>query len=431
MDSDWAIHDVDSNVSSRAVTSREPLSDEGYLAIVIYLSVLGVVATAGNVTVLLVILCQRRALRKMQNVLLVNMAAVDLAISVTAYPFTAAASSYKRWIFGDFACQLGGFLVFMLSMVSMDTLTLIAIFRYILVCKPKRHDLLTVKSSKRAVLLSWAHSSLWTVMPLLGWSRYVPEPFLTACSLDWTCPGTASLIYVLTTFLTCYLLHLTIIVFCYFSIWTMSRRLTFGAQNASSCSGEGGEGGGGGVGRGGGGGRRGGGGGGGGGGPVMTMRLEEVLWRHKMETERGVTRMCAVMVTAYLVCWTPYAILSLLATMGGVTLPTTLTTLPTMFAKLSCALNPIIYALMSEKFRRVLLGMIAVWRPKQPPGRNRVATTDIELRDGIGVGTTTTMTPQGQAKGGGVVREYRGDITNQGIYIGNLSQALKAQPSVF
>ena len=84
--------------------------------------------------------------------------------------------------------------------------------------------------------------------------------------------------------------------------------------------------------------------------------------------------MCAAMIATFLICWTPYAALSVVA-MCGVHLPTAVTTLPTMFAKLSCSLNPIIYAFMSSKFRQCL----AALPPWIPRSQNRVATAVLQV----------------------------------------------------
>ena len=105
------------------------------------------------------------------------------------------------------------------------------------------------------VVATWVHAVVWTALPLLGWNRYVLEPFSTSCSIDWQGSGFGDVSYVVLTILTCYVLHTVVIVFCYACILSRSRRLTFGARFDSSL-----------------------------------VRLEEVLWHHKVQTERGVTK---------------------------------------------------------------------------------------------------------------------------------------------
>nr|KAG5706788.1 hypothetical protein BaRGS_004123 [Batillaria attramentaria] len=60
--------------------------------------------------------------------------------------------------------------------------------------------------------------------------------------------------------------------------------------------------------------------------------------------------MCACMMAAFFVCFMPYIVLSLVSA-AGYELDIQISTLPTMFSRLSCATNPVIYVFMSSKFR--------------------------------------------------------------------------------
>nr|KAG5706784.1 hypothetical protein BaRGS_004119 [Batillaria attramentaria] len=99
----------------------------------------------------------------------------------------------------------------------------------------------------------------WTALPLFGWNSYVPEPFLTSCTIQWAAETLLSKSYIVLTVFTCYLLPVSVVVFCYTSILHKSRKLTFGARKNSSM-----------------------------------VRLEEVLWHHKVKTERRVTKVNCV-----------------------------------------------------------------------------------------------------------------------------------------
>ncbi|KAK7497289.1 hypothetical protein BaRGS_00011583 [Batillaria attramentaria] len=254
-----ATEDILNNVSSRVHTPPPPLPQEAYLAMGVYLVILGGVAFCGNFTVLLVIVCQKKALMKLLNILLVNMALVDLLVTITAYPITAIACFHGRWVFGEVMCWVSGFFVFSLRMVSMNTLTFIAVFRYILVCRPSLHHLLRLQTAKPVLIASWVHAVFWTALPLFGWNSYVPEPFLTSCTIQWAAETLLSKSYIVLTVFTCYLLPVSVVVFCYTSILHKSRKLTFGARKNSSM-----------------------------------VRLEEVLWHHKVKTERRVTKVNCV-----------------------------------------------------------------------------------------------------------------------------------------
>ncbi|KAL0178485.1 hypothetical protein M9458_027379, partial [Cirrhinus mrigala] len=66
--------------------------------------------------------------------------------------------------------------------------------------------------------------------------------------------------------------------------------------------------------------------------------------------EKKVAVMFLMMISCFLVCWTPYAVVSMLEAFGreSVVSPT-VAIIPSFFAKSSTAYNPVIYAFMSRK----------------------------------------------------------------------------------
>lgn len=61
-----------------------------------------------------------------------------------------------------------------------------------------------------------------------------------------------------------------------------------------------------------------------------------------------------VMIGCFLICWSPYAFISLWAALVAPP-PAWLSPFPTFFCKASCALNPIIYTLTNSTFRNALM----------------------------------------------------------------------------
>uniref|UniRef100_A0A8C3HA40 Opsin 3 n=1 Tax=Chrysemys picta bellii TaxID=8478 RepID=A0A8C3HA40_CHRPI len=75
--------------------------------------------------------------------------------------------------------------------------------------------------------------------------------------------------------------------------------------------------------------------------------------------EKKVAKMCFLMISTFLICWMPYAVVSLLVASGYGNLVTpTVAIIPSFFAKSSTAYNPVIYIFMSRKFRRCLLQLL-------------------------------------------------------------------------
>lgn len=71
------------------------------------------------------------------------------------------------------------------------------------------------------------------------------------------------------------------------------------------------------------------------------------------KAQKRVNVMVGFMITAFMVAWTPYAIVSLLETFaeenGGYYVPPDLATIPSLFAKGSIVFNPLIYGVFNTQ----------------------------------------------------------------------------------
>ena len=99
-------------------------------------SVIAVVGTVGNLMVIFVI-CSRRAMRTTVNVLLLNLACSDLLFLVVCVPFVAYHFAADDWAFGDLMCKLSQFLLYVTVYVTMYTLLLVAVVRYLTIVYPR------------------------------------------------------------------------------------------------------------------------------------------------------------------------------------------------------------------------------------------------------------------------------------------------------
>ena len=74
--------------------------------------------------------------------------------------------------------------------------------------------------------------------------------------------------------------------------------------------------------------------------------------------EKRVTLMIAVMIGAFLVAWTPYSMMALIETLNGddyvtqnesIIISPAVATVPSLFAKTSAVLNPLIYGMLNTQ----------------------------------------------------------------------------------
>nr|XP_009679410.1 PREDICTED: opsin-3 [Struthio camelus australis] len=198
--------------------------------------------------------------------------------------------------------------------VSIMTLTVLAYERYIRVVHAKVIDF---SWSWRAITYIWLYSLAWTGAPLLGWNRYTLEIHGLGCSVDWKSKDPNDTSFVLFFFLGCLVAPVGIMAYCYGHILYAVRMLR--------C--------------------------------VEDFQTVQVI--KLLKYEKKVAKMCFLMISTFLVCWMPYAVVSLLITYGYSNLVTpTVAIIPSFFAKSSTAYNPVIYIFMSRKFRHCLLQLL-------------------------------------------------------------------------
>ena len=112
---------------------------ESWLAILesaLYLTVI-LTAFLGN-SLFILAFSNTPSLRSPQNFYLVSLAIADILNAVVCMPITLAVSIKGKWDFSDVICQLQGSLISLFSTVSLLTLCMIAINRYVKITRPHR-----------------------------------------------------------------------------------------------------------------------------------------------------------------------------------------------------------------------------------------------------------------------------------------------------
>lgn len=283
----------------------------------------------GGHTVVMVILCGRRR-RGMErigqssqssttgtgtDILLLALSAADLLL-LCMLPFHTVAIAMKQWPFGNFMCRLVGFLGSACTSASAFTLAALAVSRYLTVVKPAiAYSLLTPRRVSVIAMLLWVPACSLGAPQLVF--RSVGSPTRTPDGL--ICFAFHShrdqLIYGLFHFLMAFLLPLVTIAVAYGSIFMF----LCGGQHAGRAP-----------------------------------QVERY--------QNKVTQTTAMLALAFTLCWLPsYGLtLALLADKSsGATGASPRYGAFGVFARLmatsSTVMNPILYVLMSQKFRQDLL----------------------------------------------------------------------------
>ncbi|NXX45173.1 OPN3 protein, partial [Tricholaema leucomelas] len=300
--------------AEQEVPGERPLFSAGtYELLALLVATIGMLGLCNNLLVL-VLYFKFKRLRTPTNLFLINISLSDLLVSVCGVSFTFMSCLKSRWVWDAAGCVWDGFSNSLFGIVSIMTLTVLAYERYIRVVHAKAIDF---SWSWRAITYIWIYSLAWTGAPLLGWNRYTLEIHGLGCSVDWKSKDPNDTSFVLLFFLGCLVAPVGIIAYCYGHILHTVRMLHC-VQNFQT---------------------------------VQVIRL--------LKNEKKLAKMCFLMISMFLICWMPYAVISLLITYGYSNLVTpTVAIIPSFFAKSSSAYNPVIYIFMSRNFRQCLLQLL-------------------------------------------------------------------------
>ncbi|KAM7292742.1 tyramine receptor 1 [Ixodes scapularis] len=186
---------------------------------VVVLSAIVAGTVFGNVLVVLAIFTYR-PLRSVQNMFIVSLAVADIAVALLVMPLNVAYSILGRWVFGLHTCKLWLTCDVLCCTASILNLCAIALDRYWAIHDPINY---AQKRTLRRVLLSivlvWAISALISVPPLIGWNDW-PEEFdeTSPCQL------TEERGYVLYSATGSFFAPMFIMTIVYFKIFLATRR---------------------------------------------------------------------------------------------------------------------------------------------------------------------------------------------------------------
>ncbi|KAL5016446.1 hypothetical protein ScPMuIL_006035 [Solemya velum] len=209
------------------------ISDEDYLAmvedyifpntfewvIVFVYAVTFIIGVSGNV-LLFASVWKNRVMQTVTNILIINLAAADLAVIFVCLPATLIADVTETWFMGRAMCKLTLFLMTTTVAVSVLTLCAIAVERWYHICRPVRLNS-DVIHAKVIIVYIWVSSGCIAVPELLVAELFPTFPedmthLLTSCMPGWR--PESQTIYQVFLFLTLYVLPLGVMTLLYVRI---------------------------------------------------------------------------------------------------------------------------------------------------------------------------------------------------------------------
>ncbi|XP_072153784.1 parapinopsin [Bemisia tabaci] len=283
---------------------EDALPPEGYVAAAVVLFLIGFFGISSNLIVIILFLREKQLWTPL-NIILLNLVVSDFCVGLMGNPFPLISAIYHYWIFGTTWCQAYGFFMSLLGINAITTLTVLAFERYLMIARPFcAHRLTTRTGAFWLIGACWVHSLVVTVPPLVGWGEYVNESANISCSVNWERQDVNNTSYIVFLFVFGLFVPVIVITVSYVGI-------------------------------------------------VRTMRRNIRGMRQVTRAERRVVYMVGLMIVAFLIAWTPYAVLSMLVAIWGRNdlVSPGLSVIPAIVAKSSICYNPIIYVALNTQFR--------------------------------------------------------------------------------
>ncbi|XP_049327117.1 galanin receptor type 1b [Astyanax mexicanus] len=290
-------------------TGKDPLSPEVVLVPVVFgcIFFLGIVGNALVMVVLGRIKSGRS--RSTTNIFILNLSIADLSFLLFCVPFQATIYSLPEWIFGAFLCKSVHYFVTVTMLVSIFTLVAMSVDRYVAVVLSKKSP--CIRNRRNALLGVWIIwlLSLVFAVPVAQHQVVTDHPDAPNSSFCWEIWGerVARQTYKVTILVIGYLLPLVLITCCYAKVlYHLHKKI----KN-------------------------------------MSKKSE----RSKRKTAQTVL----LVVAAFLLCWMPHHIIAMWVEFGDFPLNDAsfaFRIVSHCLAYGNSCVNPILYAFLSENFRK-------------------------------------------------------------------------------
>ncbi|XP_034193614.1 long wavelength sensitive opsin 2 isoform X1 [Osmia lignaria lignaria] len=297
-----------------------PLNPLWHKVLGLVMIILGIMGWCGNGVVVYIFLITP-SLRTPSNLLVVNLAFSDFIMMGFMCPPMVICCFYETWVLGTLMCDIYAMIGSLCGCASIWTMTAIALDRYNVIVKGMSGTPLTINRAIFQILGIWLFGLLWTILPLVGWNRYVPEGNMTACGTDYLTEDWGSKSYILIYSMFVYYTPLfTIIYSYYFIVSTVAAHEKAMREQAKKMN-------------------------------VASLRSGE---NQGGSAEAKLAKVALTTISLWFMAWTPYLVINYIGIFNRSLITPLFTIWGSLFAKANAIYNPIVYGISHPKYRAAL-----------------------------------------------------------------------------
>lgn len=290
----------------------------GILGFVI--GVLGFISISGNGMVVYIFL-STKGLRTPSNLFVVNLAISDFCMMLCMSPPMVINCYYETWVLGPMFCQIYAMVGSLFGCGSIWTMTMISFDRYNVIVKGLAGKPLTINGAILRILGIWVFSLGWTIAPMFGWNRYVPEGNFTACGTDYLSRDLLSISYLVMYAIWVYFAPLFLICYSYwFIIAAVSAHEKNMREQAKKMN-------------------------------VASLRSSD---NQNTSAECKLAKVALMTISLWFMAWTPYLVINFGGIFNLINVSPLFSIWGALFAKANAVYNPIVYGISHPKYRAAL-----------------------------------------------------------------------------
>ncbi|CAK9824776.1 unnamed protein product [Anthophora retusa] len=297
-----------------------PLNPIWHQILGLVMIILGIMGWCGNGVVVYVFLMSP-SLRTPSNLLVVNLAFSDFIMMGFMCPPMVICCFHETWVLGPLMCDIYAMVGSLCGCASIWTMTAIALDRYNVIVKGMSGTPLTIKRAILQILGIWSFGLIWTILPLVGWNRYVPEGNMTACGTDYLTQDWGSKSYILVYSLFVYYTPLFTIIYSYYHIVSaVAAHEKAMREQAKKMN-------------------------------VASLRSGE---NQGASAEAKLAKVALTTISLWFMAWTPYLVINYIGIFNRSLITPLFTIWGSLFAKANAIYNPIVYGISHPKYRAAL-----------------------------------------------------------------------------
>lgn len=299
-----------------------PMNPLWYKLVFFYMFVMGTLSVCGNFVVIWVFM-NTKSLRTPSNLYVVSLAVSDFIMMACMCPPILVNCYYEMWAFSALFCEIYALIGSLCGTASIYSMCFITLDRYNVIVKGIGGKPLTSGKAMFNVIVGiWLPAVFWTILPMFGFCRYVPEGNMTACGTDSLTDDLYYHMYLYGyTFLN-YVSPMLLIIFCYsYILKSVAQHEKQMREQAKKMG-------------------------------VKSLRNDPES--KKTSAECRLAKVALMTITLWFMAWTPYMIINIGGTIHKPMITPLFTIWGSVFAKANAVYNPIVYAISHPKYRAAM-----------------------------------------------------------------------------